>query len=526
MKFAGKPLLLMILDGWGMKTGDIGNALSMAKIPNFDRLWQDYPHTTLAASGSCVGLPDGQMGDSEVGHMNIGAGRVVFQDYTRICNAINDGSFFKNEVFLRAIKKAKDAGGAVHFYGLLSDGGVHSHISHLFALLRLAKEQEIEDVFVHCFLDGRDTPPASAIHYVSLLEEEMARLGIGKIADLIGRFYAMDRDKRWDRIGRAYNLMVYGEGEKFSSPIEAIEASYAKDITDEFMEPAVIVDVHKNPLGLIKTGDSVIFFNYRSDRAREISHAFLDNDFDFFDRGEAPPHVNYACLTHYDDMISAPVAYPPAPPVNTLGRVLSRNGLRQLRIAETEKYAHVTFFFNGGVEKMDTGEDRVLIPSPNVPTYDLHPEMSAGEVTRALIDRIESGIYDVIILNFANPDMVGHTGNLHATLQTLNFVDSCVYKLEKVVKEVGGTMLITADHGNVDKMIDEENKPVTCHTTSRVPFILVDDELKHVKLREGELDDIAPTMLQLLGLKQPQEMTGETLITSGLNQYDQMQLFF
>ncbi|MEG2213529.1 MAG: 2,3-bisphosphoglycerate-independent phosphoglycerate mutase, partial [Clostridiales bacterium] len=378
MKFAGKPLMLMILDGWGMKQGGPADALYLADLPNYDRLWGNYPHTMLSASGKDVGLPDGQMGDSEVGHMNIGAGRVMYQDFTKINKAIEDKQFFDNQAFIGACEAAIKQNGALHLMGLTSNGGIHSHIDHLFALLELAKAQGIQEIYVHCFTDGRDTVSKMAQQFTDQLEERLKPFARGKIASVMGRFYAMDRDKRWDRVRRAYQAMVYGEGHKAHSAAEAILQSYGRGHTDEFIEPTIIVDEQEQPIGLVKTGDSIIFFNYRSDRAREISHVFTDSRFDFFDRGEGFPQVHYVCLTNYDDTLrNVDIAYPPHPPYNTLGRILAKNGLRQLRIAETEKYAHVTFFFNGGIEKMEPGEDRVMIPSPNVKTYDLQPKMSA-----------------------------------------------------------------------------------------------------------------------------------------------------
>ncbi len=526
MKIAGKPLVLIILDGWGMPTGSPGDAISHADLPNFNRLWNNYPHTCIGASGPYVGLPEGQMGDSEVGHMNIGSGRIIYQEVTRINNAIEDGSFFTNPVFTESVKEAKKKNGALHLFGLLSDGGIHSHIDHLLALIAMAKKQGMRDVYIHCFADGRDTQPRSLLRYIKRLEDEIARQGIGEIASIIGRFYAMDRDKHWERIKKAYDLMVYGKGKAFTSPDEAVNDSYDQNINDEFMEPMVITREDGSPKGLIKTGDSLLFFNYRSDRAREISHAFCDSHFNFFSRGENYPRVHYASMTSYDDTLKIPVAFPPLPPNNTLGKILSRNNLRQLRIAETEKYAHVTFFFNGGVERMDVGEDRVMIPSPNVATYDMAPEMNCSAVTKAVIDRIGSGIYDVIVLNYANPDMVGHTGNLGATITALNAVDFCLGQVEQAVKEVHGTLIVTADHGNVEKMMAEDGKPFTSHTTNLVPFILADDSLRNLELRQGRLEDIAPTILQLLGLRQPSEMTGSSLIASGLQNYSQLSFAF
>ena len=526
MKFAGRPLLLMILDGWGMPEYGPADALDLANTPYFDRLWYNYPHTVLGASGPDVGLPEGQMGDSEVGHMNIGAGRVVYQDFTHISREIAEGSFFHNTAFLEAFENAKQPGQALHIFGLVSDGGIHSHTDHLFALIRMAKQHQVERLFIHCFTDGRDTNKEVALDYIMPLEGLMRNLGVGKIATVIGRFYAMDRDKRWNRVQRAYDAMVYGQGMPVTSAAEAVRASYANGISDEFIEPCIITDTDGEPVGKIKDGDSMLFFNYRSDRARELSHAFTDKNFDFFGRGDHPPKTHFVTLTSYDDTLrNVSVAYPPHPPFNTLGRVLSRNGLRQLRIAETEKYAHVTFFFNGGVEKMEVGEDRVMIPSPNVKTYDMQPEMSAAAVTRAVIDRIESKIYDVIVLNYANPDMIGHTGNIEATVASLEYIDNCLGQVLAAVTEAGGTLIITADHGNVERMMDKFGLPMTSHTTNPVPLIIVDEDLCHLELRKGKLEDVTPTILQLLGIKQPDEMSGKSLIISGLQQFDQMSLF-
>ena len=526
MIFAGKPLLLMILDGWGMPEHGPADALDLAQTPVYDRLWENYPHTSLAASGLDVGLPDGQMGDSEVGHMNIGAGRVVYQDFTHINREIAEGSFFYNPAFTAAFTNAKAPGRALHIIGLVSDGGIHSHVEHLFALLKAAKQHRVERLFIHCFTDGRDTNNEVALEYILPLEELLTRYKLGKIATVIGRFYAMDRDKHWDRVQQAYDAMVYGKGEIIPSAEAAVRRSYVLGDSDEFIKAHVIADEHGEPLGLINNDDSVIFFNYRSDRARELSHAFMDKNFDFFDRGAKSPKTHFVTLTSYDDtLFEVDVAYPPHPPVNTLGRILSRNGMRQLRIAETEKYAHVTFFFNGGVEKMEVKEERVMIPSPNIKTYDLQPEMNASAVTRTVIDRIESKIYDVIILNYANPDMVGHTGNIEATVKSLEFIDSCLGQVQTAVETAGGTLIITADHGNVECMIDKDNQPMTSHTTNRVPFIIVDESLRNLQLREGKLEDVSPTILHLLGLKQPDEMTGQSLIVGGLQQFDQPTLF-
>jgi 2,3-bisphosphoglycerate-independent phosphoglycerate mutase len=522
MIFAGKPLLLMILDGWGMPEHGLADALDLAQTPVYSRLWESYPHATLGAAGPDVGLPEGQMGDSEVGHMNIGAGRVVYQDFTHINREIAEGSFFHNPAFTAAFANAKRPGRSLHIMGLVSNGGIHSHVEHLFALLRAAKLHQVEHLFIHCFTDGRDTNNEVALEFILALEELLTHLKLGKIATVTGRFYAMDRDKRWNRVQRAYKAMIYGEGEPVACAAEAVRRSYARGDTDEFIKPHIMVDEARQPVGLIKNGDSVIFFNYRSDRASELSHAFMDKSFEYFDRGPNPLKIHFVTLTSYDDtLFNVEVAYPPHPPFNTLGRVLSRNGLRQLRIAETEKYAHVTFFFNGGVEKMEVKEERVMIPSPNVKTYDLQPEMNAATVTRTVVDRIESKIYDVIIVNYANPDMMGHTGNVTATIKSLEFIDACLGQIQAAIAEAGGTLIITADHGNVERMKDKEGLPMTSHTTNRVPFIIVDEALRHLDLREGKLEDVAPTILHLLGLKQPVEMTGQSLIIAGLRQFDQ-----
>ena len=509
---AGKPLVLMILDGWGMKQGGDNDALSLAQLPNFDHLWNTYPHTQLDASGMDVGLPEGQMGNSEVGHMNIGAGRVVYQDYTRINMAVDDGSFFKNPAFLKACSLANEHNGAIHLVGLASDGGVHSHLNHLLALIKLAKEQNVGQIYIHCLTDGRDTAPEIAQRFTDEIETACRQIGAGSIATVMGRFYAMDRDKRWDRVERAYKAMVYGEGHHVKSAAEAVQKSYANGATDEFIEPSVIVDASDQPIGRIKTGDSVIFFNFRSDRAREICHALSDDDFSSFDRGSNPPQIFLATMTAYDDTLTnAAVAFPPNHPDKTLGRLLSLQGMRQLRLAETEKYAHVTFFFNGGVEKVEDGEDRILIPSPKVRTYYLQPEMSAKLVTDALVDSINSDKYDVIVINFANPDMVGHTGVRDAIIKAVSFIDSCLGRAVAALQAKGGTLLLTADHGNAEQML-ENGEPMTAHTTNPVPFILVMDNAKGISLRNGRLEDIAPTILQLLNIEQPPEMTGHSLI--------------
>jgi 2,3-bisphosphoglycerate-independent phosphoglycerate mutase len=511
---AVRPLVLTILDGWGISEKVEGNAIMCAHLPNYNYFWNTYPHTVLHASGENVGLPEGQMGNSEVGHLNIGAGRVVFQELTRINRAIRDKSFFQNPRLLEAFRQAREKGAGVHLMGLLSDGGVHSHIDHLFALLDMAKTQEVQKLYLHCFLDGRDVPPANGKEYIARTEQKLRELGIGTIATVMGRFYGMDRDKRWERVAKAYRAMVYGEGVKAPFPQVAVEQSYEKRITDEFVEPTVIVDREGQPRGKVQSGDSIIFYNFRADRAREITRAFVDDDFAGFDRGGNPPLVHYVCMTQYDATIKAPVAFPPQNLDKTLGQVLAEHGLKQLRIAETEKYAHVTFFFNGGVEEPNEGEDRLLIPSPKVATYNLQPEMSAYEVTKAVIEKINSGVYDVIVLNYANPDMVGHTGIMDAAVQAVQAVDECLGKLWQAVKEQGGGMIITGDHGNCEMMIDEKTgEPQTAHTAGVVPFILVQDDLNSVPLRkDGALYDIAPTMLQILGLEKPQEMMGTSLI--------------
>ncbi|MGI6685749.1 MAG: 2,3-bisphosphoglycerate-independent phosphoglycerate mutase [Bacillota bacterium] len=514
MSKAVRPLVLTILDGWGICDTVEGNAIMCARLPNYNYLCKTYPYTTLNASGEAVGLPEGQMGNSEVGHLNMGAGRVVFQEFTRINRAIRDQSFFQNPVLMEALSRAKEKGTGVHLMGLLSDGGVHSHINHLFALLDMAKKQGVEKLYLHCFLDGRDVPPANAKEYIAQVQQKMKKLGMGTIATVMGRYYGMDRDKRWERVEKAYQAMVYGEGTKAPFAQVAVEQSYEKRITDEFIEPTVIVDAEGQPKGKIQSGDSVIFYNFRADRAREITRAFVDADFAGFDRGANPPQVRFVCMTQYDATIQAPVAFPPQNLNNTLGQVLADHGLKQLRIAETEKYAHVTFFFNGGVEEPNQGEDRVLIPSPKVATYNLQPEMSACEVTETVIEKIKSDVYDVIILNYANPDMVGHTGIMEAAVRAVEAVDGCLGRLIEAVKKQGGAMIITADHGNAEAMIDiNTGEPQTAHTTDEVPFILVKDELTSLKLRKGgALYDVAPTMLELLGLEKPKEMMGESLL--------------
>lgn len=507
------PVVLMILDGWGAREEQQYNAISLAQPQNFYDLWNAYPHTLLECSGNAVGLPRGQMGNSEVGHLNMGAGRIVFQEITRITQAIEDRSFFTNPEFLKAMDYARRNNGSVHLLGLVSDGGVHSELTHLFALLELCKEQHINSVFIHAFLDGRDVAPQSAMDYINQLENFMRQLGIGRIASLGGRFYGMDRDNRWDRIEKAYQAMVLGEGPQAATAQAAIERSYEARISDEFMEPVVIIDDQGQPIGKISDGDSVIFFNFRADRARQISHSLVDKAMDKFNR-QIVPAIHYVCMTQYDVSLNAPVAFSPQNLDNTLGEVLSAAGLKQLRIAETEKYAHVTFFFNGGVENANPGEDRILIPSPKVATYNLQPEMSAYEITQRVLQEIDRDFYDVVIMNYANPDMVGHTGVLEAAVKAVQTIDACLIQVVNKVREKNGKAIITADHGNCEMMVDEANGcPLTAHTTNKVPFILVDDQQKDKKLSEGSLRDVAPTMLDLLGLPVPAEMTGSTLLS-------------
>ena len=497
------PTTLIIMDGFGLAPAADDNAVTLAKTPVLDKLFKEYTHTTLSASGLDVGLPAGQMGNSEVGHTNIGGGRVVFQDLPRISRAIEDGSFFRNEAYNKAMDDCLAKGTSLHLYGLLSDGGVHSHIEHLFALLQMAKDKGLTKVYIHCFLDGRDVSPTSGKGFVQELQDKCAQLGVGKIATVMGRYYAMDRDKRWERVQMAYDAMVYGEGRHNSDPAAAVAASYADGVTDEFVEPVVI-----DSEGTISDNDSIIFFNYRPDRAREITRAIVDPDFDGFQREFFP--TTYVCNTEYDaSMPNVLVAWPRIAVKNGLGEYLSSMGMTQLRIAETEKYAHVTFFFNGGVEKQYPGEDRVLVPSPKVATYDLQPEMSAFEVCDKCVERIESGAYDVIILNFANCDMVGHTGVLEAAIKAVETVDTCVGKVVDATLKMGGIAMVTADHGNAEDMKQPDGSPMTAHTTNLVPFILCG---AGTELRPGRLADIAPTILDVMGLACPEEMDGKTLI--------------
>ena len=507
---AKKPVMLMILDGFGLNDKVEGNAVKAANKPNIDNIFTHYYSTTLGASGLSVGLPDGQMGNSEVGHLNIGAGRIVYQSLTRITKAIEDGEIFENEALNKAVNNALNNDSTLHLIGLLSPGGVHSHIEHLKGLLKLAKQKGVKKVFVHAFLDGRDVPPASAKEYVIDIENYMKEIGVGKLASVSGRYYAMDRDKRWERVQLAYNALVLGKGETANSALEAIEKSYHDNKTDEFVLPTVIVEDGK-PLTTIQNNDSVIFFNFRPDRAREITIAINDKEFDGFERETL--NLTFVSLTEYDSTLEGvEVAYKPEHLTNTLGEYVSKLGKKQLRIAETEKYAHVTFFFNGGVEEPNKDEDRALIASPKVATYDLKPEMSAYEVTDELLKRLDSDQYDMIILNFANPDMVGHTGILEAAKAAIEAVDVCLGKIVDKILEKDGTVFITADHGNAEQMVDySTGKPMTAHTTDLVPFVYVSNDSK--ELRDGGvLADIAPTMLEVMGLEAPAEMTGKSLI--------------
>ena len=508
---AKKPVMLMILDGFGIAKASDGNAVSLAKKPNFDRLIKEYPHSTLEASGMAVGLPEGQMGNSEVGHLNIGAGRIVYQELTRITKAIADGEFFENEELLKAMKNAKENNSALHLMGLLSDGGVHSHINHLKGLLEFAKKEGLTKVYVHAFMDGRDVAPSSGKEFIEKTEEMMKEIGVGKIATISGRYYAMDRDNRWERVELAYNAIVRGTGNTANSAIEAIEESYKNDKTDEFVVPTVILE-NGEPTATVKSGDSVVFFNFRPDRARELTRALTQKDFDGFNAEKLD--LTFVTMTQYDKTFEGVmVAFKPQTLKNTLGEFVANKGLNQLRIAETEKYAHVTFFFNGGVEKPNKNEDRALIASPKVATYDLKPEMSAYEVTEELIKRIDSDKYDMIILNYANPDMVGHTGVIPAAVKAIETVDECLGKIADKILEKNGSLFITADHGNAEVMIDPETgAPFTAHTTDPVPFVWVSNDAKGKSLENGKLSDIAPTMLHEMGLEAPEEMTGHSLI--------------
>ncbi|CRK81480.1 2,3-bisphosphoglycerate-independent phosphoglycerate mutase [Neobacillus massiliamazoniensis] len=505
------PVALIILDGFGCRNETKGNAVAQSNKPNFERFWKNYPHNHLTASGEAVGLPEGQMGNSEVGHMNIGAGRVVYQSLTRVNIAIREGEFEKNETFTSAVEHAKKHGTALHLFGLLSDGGVHSHMNHMFALLKLAADEGLKKVYVHAFLDGRDVGPKTAATYIQQTLDKMKEYGVGEFATISGRYYSMDRDKRWERVEKSYRSMVYGEGPAYKNPLEVVEDSYAHGIFDEFVIPSVIVKEDGQPVATIQDNDAVIFYNFRPDRAIQISNTFTNEDFRSFDRGpKHPKQLYFVCMTHFSETVKGYVAFKPTNLDNTLGEVLSQNGLKQLRIAETEKYPHVTFFMSGGREEKFPGEERILINSPKVATYDLKPEMSAYEVTDALMKEIQEDKFDAIILNFANPDMVGHSGMLEPTIKAIETVDECLGKVVDLILEKGGAAIITADHGNADEVITLEGNPMTAHTTNPVPVIVTK---KDIELRDGGvLGDLAPTMLQLLNLQQPKEMTGKSII--------------
>ncbi|MCI8648788.1 MAG: 2,3-bisphosphoglycerate-independent phosphoglycerate mutase [Anaerotruncus sp.] len=502
-----KPILLMVLDGFGCNPSSYGNAIATAKKPNLDRLFASWPHTQLAASGMDVGLPNGQMGNSEVGHTNIGAGRIVYQELTRITKSIEDGDFFQNPALSAAMENCKKYNSALHLIGLCSDGGVHSHSTHLLGVVRMAKQFGLHKIYLHAFLDGRDTAPTSGRDFIAQMEKEMCAMGAGQVASLIGRYYAMDRDNRWERVERAYNLLVHREGTYNTSAVDALEKSYGAEITDEFVEPTVCIKE-----AAVCDHDSIVSFDFRPDRVREITRTFVDPDFSGFVRKGGKKDVFYVCMTQYDaNMPNVEVAFKPVSLKNTIGEYVSNQGMTQLRIAETEKYAHVTFFFNAGIEEPYPGEDRALIPSPQVATYDMQPEMSAYPVTDELVKRIESGKYDMIVVNYANCDMVGHTGSFEAAVKAVEAVDTCVGRVTEAIIKAGGVALITADHGNADKMLEIDGSVFTAHTTNPVPLLVVGQ--KGCSLRnDGRLADLAPTMLKLMGLPQPQEMTGSSII--------------
>lgn len=505
------PKALIILDGFGCRDEVKGNAVAQAKKPNLDRLWNQYPHSHLSASGEAVGLPDGQMGNSEVGHMNLGAGRIVYQNFTRVNIAIREGQFEKNETFLAAIDHVKKHDSSLHLFGLLSDGGVHSHITHMYALLRLAADHDLKKVYIHGFLDGRDVGPQTAEIYIKETLEKMKEYGVGEFATISGRYYSMDRDKRWDRVEKCYRAMVYGEGPTYTNPLEVVEDSYKHEIYDEFVLPSVITKEDGKPVATIQDNDAVIFYNFRPDRAIQISNTFTNADFRSFERGpKHPKGLFFVCLTHFSETVKGYVAFKPTNLDNTFGEIVSQHHLKQLRIAETEKYPHVTFFFSGGREDPFPGEERILINSPKVATYDLKPEMSAYEVTEALLKEIAADKFDVIILNFANPDMVGHSGMLEPTIKAIETADECLGKVVDAIIAKGGETIITADHGNADEVITLEGNPMTAHTTNPVPVIVTKEG---VALRnDGILADLAPTLLHMLGIKKPAEMTGTSII--------------
>lgn len=509
-----RPTMLMILDGYGVNPNEEGNAIAKASKPHLDAIFNKYPNTTIKACGLDVGLPEGQMGNSEVGHLNIGAGRIVYQDLTMITKAIEDGDFFNNKAFAKAIDHVKKNNSTLHLQGLLSDGGVHSHISHLMALIDLAKKEGVEKLVVHCFLDGRDVPPRCAMKYMDMLTEHMDSTGLGRVGVVSGRYYAMDRDKRWERLVKAYDAMTIGEGIHAPSGQAAIEAAYGRDENDEFVLPTVVDGDGAYAEGFVNDGDAIIMFNFRPDRAREITRAFVDPDFDKigFERKKKISDLCYICMTQYDaEMPDVTLAYPPETPANTLGVYISSLGLHQLRIAETEKYAHVTFFFNGGVEEPEKNEDRILVPSPGVATYDMQPEMSAYQVTEKVIEAIGTDRYDLIILNFANADMVGHTGVMDAAVKAIETLDQCVPQIVDAVLAKGGQILLTADHGNADVMVAEDGSPMTAHSLSQVPLVNISDDPAPLK-DGGRLCDLAPTLLKMMNLDIPAEMTGKPLV--------------
>lgn len=511
---APHTLALIILDGWGYREDTEMNAIASAHKPNWDKLWDQYPHTLISGSGRCVGLPEGQMGNSEVGHLNMGAGRIVYQELTRIDLAVSNGEFFKNQRLVEAISLAKQSGKPLHIMGLLSQGGVHSHESHFHAVIELAAKLKTENVYIHAFLDGRDTPPRSAMASLEALDTHCQRLQCGQIASLTGRYYAMDRDKRWDRVHKAYDLLVDGKAQYTATSARlGLELAYARGETDEFVHPTTLHANDAAPI-TINDDDVILFMNFRSDRAREITQSLIDPDFHEFKRDKWPRIGMFVCLTEYDSRFSCPVAFPPVPLKNILSEHVSKLGLKQLRIAETEKYAHVTFFFNGGIEQPYPFEERILIPSPKVATYDLHPEMSAPELTEKLVNEIKSQQFNLIVCNFANPDMVGHTGNFEATVKAIEAVDTCLGKISEALQETGGELIITADHGNAEKMFDyKHNQPHTAHTSDPVPFLYMGRKASIANTHSGKLSDIAPTILYLLGLSQPEEMTGSSLVT-------------
>lgn len=511
-----RPLMLIILDGWGVRDDPKDNAIVQANTPHYDQMLAQYPHALLDASGKSVGLPAGIMGNSEVGHLSIGAGRIAKVGLTRIYQAIEDGSFFSNPALLIAFQAAKKNQSTLHLMGLVSDGAVHSHQDHLYALLEMAKREGVAKVAIHTFQDGRDTDPKSGLGYIQALEGKIQEIGVGKIATVSGRYFAMDRDKRWDRVQKAYSAMVAGKGKTAASAQEAMKQGYAAGETDEFITPTVVMKDSGSPVATMDDADAVLFFNFRADRAREITRALTEKTFDGFSREKFPKLAQFVCMSEYDKTFTLPIAFPSEHVPNTFGGLIAERGLKQLRIAETEKYAHVTFFFNGGEEQVFPGEERILVPSPReVATYDLKPEMSAPQITEKVLKSISSDQFDVIILNFANADMVGHSGKMPAAIQAVETLDAQLGKIQKAIIDKGGTLIITADHGNCEKMTDENGKPHTAHTTDLVPFIVISPKKKDLRLRElGSLADISPTMLGMLGLPKPPEMTGETMVLS------------